>query len=270
MDETILYEVDERVATVTLNRPEKLNAITPTLQRELLAALRRAADDDDVRVAVVRGAGRGFCAGYDVTSGEMVAPRRPRRPPAARGRAARVAGDLGPPAAGDRPGARRLPRRRHPAGGDLRHHDRRRRRPRRDAAAPPRRRLRRVVLGVVRRAEEGQGGVLRDRRHGQRRRGGGDGAVQPGRPGRRARRSTSSTTPAPSPASRRTCWRCRSSPSTAPRRPRASARRCSRAPRSTPSPTPRRRSAPSTATSPSTGSRSRWPRSAAAIWSDLV
>ncbi len=73
MDETILYEVDERVATVTLNRPEKLNAITPTLQRELLVALRRAADDDDVRVAIVRGAGRGFCAGYDVTSGEMVA-----------------------------------------------------------------------------------------------------------------------------------------------------------------------------------------------------
>ena len=73
MDETILYEVDERVATVTLNRPEKLNAITPTLQRELLAALARAADDDDVRVAIVRGAGRGFCAGYDVTSGEMVA-----------------------------------------------------------------------------------------------------------------------------------------------------------------------------------------------------
>jgi enoyl-CoA hydratase len=73
MDETILYEVDDRVATVTLNRPEKLNAITPTLQRELLAALRRAAEDDAVRVAVVRGAGRGFCAGYDVTSGEMAA-----------------------------------------------------------------------------------------------------------------------------------------------------------------------------------------------------
>jgi len=73
MDETILYEVDDRVATVTLNRPEKLNAITPTLQRSLLDALRRAADDESVRVAVVRGAGRGFCAGYDVTSGEMVA-----------------------------------------------------------------------------------------------------------------------------------------------------------------------------------------------------
>ncbi len=73
MDELILYEVDERVATVTLNRPEKLNAITPDLQRELLRALERAADDSEVRVAVVRGAGRAFCAGYDVTSGGMAA-----------------------------------------------------------------------------------------------------------------------------------------------------------------------------------------------------
>jgi len=71
--ETIRYEVDGRVATITLNRPEKLNAITPGLQRALLDALHVAADDGDVRVAVVRGAGRGFCAGYDVTSGEMVA-----------------------------------------------------------------------------------------------------------------------------------------------------------------------------------------------------
>jgi enoyl-CoA hydratase/carnithine racemase len=69
MDEIILYEVDERVATITLNRPEKLNAITPALQRELLAALERAADDANVHVAIVRGAGRAFCAGYDVTTG---------------------------------------------------------------------------------------------------------------------------------------------------------------------------------------------------------
>jgi enoyl-CoA hydratase/carnithine racemase len=73
MDETVLYEVDGRVATVTLNRPEKLNAITPELQRDLVTALRRAADDEAVHVAVVRGAGRGFCAGYDVTSAGMVA-----------------------------------------------------------------------------------------------------------------------------------------------------------------------------------------------------
>jgi enoyl-CoA hydratase len=72
MDE-VRYEVDGRVATVTLDRPEKLNAITPALQRELLAALQQAADDSGVHVAVVRGAGRGFCAGYDVTSGAMAA-----------------------------------------------------------------------------------------------------------------------------------------------------------------------------------------------------
>ena len=67
------YEVDGRVATVTLNRPEKINAITPDLQRALLDALRRAAADEAVRVAVVRGAGRGFSAGYDITSGDMAA-----------------------------------------------------------------------------------------------------------------------------------------------------------------------------------------------------
>jgi enoyl-CoA hydratase/carnithine racemase len=73
MDELILYEVAERVATITLNRPEKLNAITPALQRALLTALERAAEDSTVHVAVVCGAGRGFSAGYDVTSGDMVA-----------------------------------------------------------------------------------------------------------------------------------------------------------------------------------------------------
>ena len=73
MDDLIIYEADDRVATITLNRPEKLNAITPTLQRELLDALHRAAGDDGIHVAVVRGAGRAFCAGYDVTSGAMAA-----------------------------------------------------------------------------------------------------------------------------------------------------------------------------------------------------
>ena len=66
---TVLYERDGRVATVTLNRPEKLNAITTELQDELLAALDDAARDPGVHVAVVRGAGRAFCAGYDVTGG---------------------------------------------------------------------------------------------------------------------------------------------------------------------------------------------------------
>ena len=77
MAETIIYEVAERVATVVLNRPEKLNAITPQLQEDLLAALNQAADDPGVHVVVVRGAGRAFCAGYDVTVGGATAPGVP-------------------------------------------------------------------------------------------------------------------------------------------------------------------------------------------------
>src|SRR6476659_1713595 len=69
MPDTILYAVDGRIATVTLNRPEKLNAITYELQEELLAALAEAEADPGVHVAVVQGAGRGFCAGYDIAGG---------------------------------------------------------------------------------------------------------------------------------------------------------------------------------------------------------
>jgi enoyl-CoA hydratase len=63
---TVVYEVEGRVATVTLNRPEKLNAITVELQDDLLAALGEAEADPGVHVAIVTGAGRGFCAGYDL------------------------------------------------------------------------------------------------------------------------------------------------------------------------------------------------------------
>jgi enoyl-CoA hydratase/carnithine racemase len=62
----VLYEVSQRIATVTLNRPERLNAYTAAMGRELRAAMRRAADDADVRVIVLTGAGRGFCAGADM------------------------------------------------------------------------------------------------------------------------------------------------------------------------------------------------------------
>lgn len=55
--------------TVTLSRPERLNAFTPTMQSELLAVLDRADEDDDVRVVIFTGAGRGFCAGADLESG---------------------------------------------------------------------------------------------------------------------------------------------------------------------------------------------------------
>ena len=66
MAETVLYEVEDRVATVTLNRPERLNAISWQLMRELLEALEEAERDHDVHVAVVQGAGRAFSTGYEI------------------------------------------------------------------------------------------------------------------------------------------------------------------------------------------------------------
>lgn len=72
MGDTVRYEVDGRIATVTLNRPEKLNAITSELQEDLLAALGQAEADPGIHVAIVKGDGRGFSAGYDVTGGNTV------------------------------------------------------------------------------------------------------------------------------------------------------------------------------------------------------
>jgi enoyl-CoA hydratase/carnithine racemase len=67
--EQIRAEVDDRVLTITLNRPDRLNAWTGTMGRELIAAFDRADADDEVRVVVVTGAGRGYCAGADLASG---------------------------------------------------------------------------------------------------------------------------------------------------------------------------------------------------------
>jgi len=68
--ETVLYDVADRVATITLNRPEKLNAVNGVLVRELMAALEAADADDGVRAVIVTGAGRAFCAGADLSRGE--------------------------------------------------------------------------------------------------------------------------------------------------------------------------------------------------------
>jgi len=65
--EQILYQVSDRVATVTLNRPDKLNAWTRQMEEEVTAAIRGAADDDAVRVIILTGAGKGFCAGADMS-----------------------------------------------------------------------------------------------------------------------------------------------------------------------------------------------------------
>src|SRR5919197_1523298 len=67
--EEIRYEVADRVLTITLNRPDRLNAFTPTMGRELIEAFDRADADDDVRAIIVTGEGRGFCAGADLASG---------------------------------------------------------------------------------------------------------------------------------------------------------------------------------------------------------
>jgi enoyl-CoA hydratase/carnithine racemase len=66
----ILYEVDGAVLTITLNRPDKLNAFTFTMMNELIDAFDQADADDDVRAVIVTGAGRGFCAGADLSAGD--------------------------------------------------------------------------------------------------------------------------------------------------------------------------------------------------------
>lgn len=67
--EEIRYAVEERVATITLSRPERMNAFTARMCREMIEALDAADADDAVRAVVVTGAGRAFCAGADLGSG---------------------------------------------------------------------------------------------------------------------------------------------------------------------------------------------------------
>ncbi|MDX6670980.1 MAG: enoyl-CoA hydratase [Solirubrobacteraceae bacterium] len=72
MGQTVLYEAGEGVATLTLNRPQRLNTIVPELIEDLRDALGRAWEDDEVRAIRLRGAGRAFCAGYDIEWGSEV------------------------------------------------------------------------------------------------------------------------------------------------------------------------------------------------------
>src|SRR3954453_19882717 len=82
--ETITYEVAEQILTITLNRPEKLNAFTGVMQKELIDAFDAADRDDSIRAIIVTGAGRAFCAGADLSEGAKTFDRDARRGPVKR------------------------------------------------------------------------------------------------------------------------------------------------------------------------------------------
>jgi enoyl-CoA hydratase len=67
--ETLLYEVEDAIATITLNRPDRLNTIVPPMPAEIEAAINAAVAHEDVKVIILRGAGRAFCAGFDLGGG---------------------------------------------------------------------------------------------------------------------------------------------------------------------------------------------------------
>lgn len=77
--EHILYEVSDKVATITLNRPDRMNAWTPTMERDVRHAMEASSADDDVRVIVLTGAGRAFCAGADMDALKGLDPNDVRR-----------------------------------------------------------------------------------------------------------------------------------------------------------------------------------------------
>ena len=128
--ETIKYEVAEQILTITLNRPDKLNAFNAAMQKEMIDAFDQADKDDNIRAIIVTGAGRGFCAGADLSSGADTFDRDARRGPVkrlrrrqgrlqrsqcARRRRPADAAHLQMPEAGDRGGER-------PGGRHRRHH----------------------------------------------------------------------------------------------------------------------------------------------------
>lgn len=81
MLETIITEISDKILTITLNRPEKLNALTPTLLAEVKAALDSAARNDDVSVVIIKSAGRAFCVGYDLNEEDWITSQYPANHP---------------------------------------------------------------------------------------------------------------------------------------------------------------------------------------------
>jgi len=77
MPTTILTEVSKKILTITLNRPEKLNALTPTLLAELKTQLDSAAVNTDISVVIIKSAGRAFCVGYDLNEDNWITSQYP-------------------------------------------------------------------------------------------------------------------------------------------------------------------------------------------------
>ena len=73
VESVVIYEVEGAIARITMNRPEKRNALNDELIAGLKAALRRAHDDDEIRVVVLSGAGSDFCAGADLSALQKIA-----------------------------------------------------------------------------------------------------------------------------------------------------------------------------------------------------
>lgn len=104
--EAILYQLEDGIVTITLNRPEKLNAFTAQMMSELLEAFDRTDKDDAVRAVIVTGAGRGFCSGVDLSKGTETLDFDKRSDKAALGSPVRPDGslDYGHPAVRDNAG----------------------------------------------------------------------------------------------------------------------------------------------------------------------
>src|SRR5690242_13807970 len=74
--ETVLYDVADHVPTVTLNRPEVHNVVNFELRRDIVTAVRRAETDAEATVVLLKGAGRSFCAGYDLKIPDFMEARK--------------------------------------------------------------------------------------------------------------------------------------------------------------------------------------------------
>ena len=77
MADTLLLDLSDKILTITLNRPKKLNALTPTLLAELKATLDDAATREDISVVIIKSSGRAFCVGYDLNEPDWITSQYP-------------------------------------------------------------------------------------------------------------------------------------------------------------------------------------------------